>query len=364
VLVPLLLFTNWLGHRWLFERAALTGSDILISVTKSRPAQYCRLITIDEREFEAYLGEWIQPEKLTTVLNAIMAYEPKVLAVDIDTSAPRFAGMKVPEGNSKIVWARVSHPEEKYEPGARKRSYAWKAGAVLGNRPDQPEYVGSPLLPQDPDWTVRGFQRLVPTNARTESLHWAILRAYCDSGAQGACEVIRNNTPNQASDKHDQAEEARVREFRSDWDFLAAPLSDVMNEGGTAKPRPGELGDIVLLGAKFSDVHPTPFGPRLGIELVGSAVESELAGDSDVRVHEWSRWALKVLLALIIAWLNSRLMPRWATLGTLLLLFVVFFASFLGIYYSIFKMDFLPFMIGIWIEQLIEGSEHAQHATH
>jgi hypothetical protein len=25
-------------------------------------------------------------------------------------------------------------------------------------------------------------------------------------------------------------------------------------------------------------------------------------------------------------------------------------------------MEFLPFMIGIWIEQLVESSEHAQHA--
>jgi hypothetical protein len=25
-------------------------------------------------------------------------------------------------------------------------------------------------------------------------------------------------------------------------------------------------------------------------------------------------------------------------------------------------MDFLPFIIGIWIEQLVESSEHAQHA--
>jgi hypothetical protein len=138
-----------------------------------------------------------------------------------------------------------------------------------------------------------------------------------------------------------------------------------MVEGGSAKPHSGELGDIVFLGAKFSDVHPTPFGPKLGSELIATAVEAELAGESsELQVYGWSRWTLKILFAFGIVWLNSRLMPRWATAGILLLLVLVFVASFLGIYYSLFRMDFLPFMIGIWIEQLIESSEHAQHAAH
>jgi hypothetical protein len=363
VLVPLLLFTNWLGHRWLFERSTLAGSDILLSVTKPKPAQYCRLVTINEHELEAYLGEWLQPEKLASVLNVVLGYKPKVLVVDIDTSAPRFQSLKIPTSGSKIVWARVSHQEGKTNPGERRRSYVWKAGEVLGNRPDQPEYVGSPLLPQDPDWTVRYFQRVVPIDANTQSLHWAVLRAYCDAGAQEACAVVRGKSGEDKKTKAD--EQSKLREFNTDWDFPSTPLSDLMVEGGSAKPHSGELGDIVFLGAKFSDVHPTPFGPKLGSELIATAVEAELAGESsELQVYGWSRWTLKILFAFGIVWLNSRLMPRWATAGILLLLVLVFVASFLGIYYSLFRMDFLPFMIGIWIEQLIESSEHAQHAAH
>ena len=363
VLVPLLFFTNWLGHRWLFERGTLAGSDVLLSVTKPRPARYCRLVTIDEHEFDTYLGEWLQPEKLSNVLDVIVGYKPKVVVVDIDTSAPRFQSLRIPTSGSKIVWARVSHQEEKLDPGERSRSYVWKAGEVLGNRGNQPEYVGSPLLPQDPDFVIRGFQRVVPIDANTQSLHWVSIRAYCDAGDQEACALVRASS---ATGKVREADEQRnVREFHADWDFPSVPLSDLMSDGGNAKPHAGELGDIVLVGAKFSDIHPTPFGPKLGVELTASAVETELAGESRVwQVYGWSRWVLKVLLALAIAWLNSRLMPRWATAGTLLLLALVFVASFLGIYYGLFRMDFLPFMIGIWIEQLIEVSEHAQRAAH
>jgi CHASE2 domain-containing sensor protein len=363
VLVPLLFFTNWLGHRWVFERSTLAGSDVLLGVTKPRPARYCRLVTLDEHEFETYLGEWLQPDKLANVLNVIVRYKPKVVVVDIDTSAPRFQILRIPTTGSKIVWARVSHQEEKLVPGERRRSYIWKVGEVLGNREDQPEYAGSPLLPQDPDFVIRGFRRVVPIDANTQSLHWVTIRAYCDAGSQEACALVHADS---GAGKEKEADGQRtIRELHTDWDFPSVPLSDLMSEGGNAKPHAGELGDIVLLGAKFSDIHPTPFGPKLGVELTAAAVETELAGESVVwQVYGWSRWILKVLLALAIAWLNSRLMPRWATAGTLLLLALVFVASFLGIYYGLFRMDFLPFMIGIWIEQLIEVSEHAQRATH
>jgi CHASE2 domain-containing sensor protein len=362
VLVPLLFFTNWIGHRWLFERGTLAGSDVLLGVTKPRPARYCRLVTIDEYEFETYLGEWLQPEKLANVLNVIEQYEPKVIVVDIDTSAPRFKSLRTPTGESKIVWARVSHQEEKLDPGDRRRSYIWKAGEVLGNRGDQPEYTGSPLLPQDPDLVIRGFQRVVPIDASAQSLHWVTLLAFCDAGAQEACALVHTASGDM---KKEAKQQSKVIDFYTDWDFPSVPLSDIMSAGGNAKPHAGGLGDIVIVGAKFSDIHSTPFGPKLGVELTAMAVETELAGESGVwAVYGWSRWVLKVLLALAIAWLNSRLMPRWASVGTLLLLVLVFAASFLGIYYRLFRMDFLPFMIGIWIEQLIEVSEHAQHAAH
>jgi len=118
-------------------------------------------------------------------------------------------------------------------------------------------------------------------------------------------------------------------------------------------------------GADFSDIHTTSYGPKLGIELTASAVESELAPRlGPWRVHEWSHWKLEVLLAVAIAWLNNRLLPLWATAGILLLLGLVFMASFLGIYYGVFRMEFLPFMIGIWIEQLVETSDRAHHAAH
>lgn len=352
VLLILLVFTNWLGKRWVFQRATLAGTDVLLQQPKPVPATHCTLVTINDQEFNTYLGEWLQPGKLSFVLESIVKYEPKVIVVDIDTSAPRFRSMVIPEGKAKFVWARVSHESLT---DSRPRSYVWQAGAVLGNRPNQPEFSGSPLFPQDPDSTVRSYQRIVAIDAHAASLHWITIRALCDSGDKAACALVNNDTA---------TADLETRPFLTDWDFRTIPLSDLMGNGGSTVPHVGGLGDVVLLGANFSDIHATTFGPRLGIELTASAIESELAPHlGPWRVYEWSHWILKILLAFAIAWLNNRLLPLWATTGTLLLLGVIFVASFLGIYYGVFRMDFLPFMIGIWIEQLIEGAEHAHHAV-
>jgi hypothetical protein len=161
-----------------------------------------------------------------------------------------------------------------------------------------------------------------------------------------------------------QQEMFKSRDLHIDWDFPSIPLADLMGGGGNSKPRAEQLSDIVFLGGKFSDIHPTPFGAKLGIELSAAAVETEMAGKTEpLHVRGSSQWVLKILLALGIAWLNSRLMPMWAAMATMLLIALVFVASFVGIYYGLFRMEFLPFIIGIWIEQLIEGSERAQHAS-
>lgn len=356
-LVLLILFTNWLGERWIFQSGSLQGMDTLLRTPKPVPATHCSLITISEEEFTKYLGESLDPKKLSSVLQAILQYGPKVLVIDIDTSASRFQDVDIKPGGSKIVWARVSRQTLTVVPGQRQRAYQWQVGSVLGNRNPQPDYIGTPIFPQDPDSTVRNFQRTVQMDSKSPALYWETLRAYCasrandNSGAATACGVIKNSADTDFEE----------RPFRKDWEFRSFALSDVMAPSGNLRPQPGELGDVVLLGGNFNDIHPTAFGPKLGIELTGSAIESELDPSQPRLPSAWLHWILKIALAMVIAWLNSRLLPLWATLGTLLLLTLVFMASFVGVYYRVFQLDFLPFMIGIWIEQLVETAERSHH---
>lgn len=362
VLVILLFFTNWLGKRWVFEPATLGSTDILLRERKPALAKHCTLITFDEKEFDTYLGEWLQPKKLADVLATIMEYKPKVIVVDIDTSASRFRDLVIPADdsvtradNSKIVWARVSQEMLKTNPHTGTRSLVWEAGKVLGGRADQPEFSGTPLFPQDSDATVRSFQRIVTIDAHAPSLYWVSLHALSQSGAAYADVPLKND---------DTKDDQQLRPFLTDWYFPTITLTDLMSPGGSARPQANALGDVVVLGANFSDIHPTSFGLKLGVELTAAALESELAPkEGPWLIFGGSHWILKIVLAFAIAGLNNRLLPLWATTGTLLLIGLVFTASFLGIYYGVFRMDSLPFMIGIWIEQLIEISQRAHHTA-
>ena len=97
--------------------------------------------------------------------------------------------------------------------------------------------------------------------------------------------------------------------------------------------------------------------------MAAAAIETELPGSHEPKhVEGWLHWVIKIVLAMAIAALNNRLLPLWAALGTILLIALTFPARFLGIYYGLFRMDFLPFMLGIRIEQLVEGAVHAQNA--
>src|SRR5262249_27063794 len=93
-------------------------------------------------------------------------------------------------------------------------------------------------------------------------------------------------------------------------------------------------------------------------------IETELSSESEPWLVEgWLKVPLEIVLAFVVVWLNSRLMPSWAAFGTLMLLTALFLASFFGLYYGVFRMEFLPLVIGVWIEQLVEGTEHAQHVA-
>ena len=362
-LIALIIFTNWLGERWIFRSGSLVGSDVLVRAAKPVAAEHCRLILVNQEDFTKYFGETLEPAKLADVLTAILKYQPKVLVVDIDTSASRFRNLENKIGKhpaSTIVWARVSNEELKSDPREIDRVYDWSNGGVLGGDSSSVDNSGSPLFPLDPDSTVRGFQRTVVLKNRDQkdreipALHWVALKAYCKSGGN-FCSLV---------DHPDSADQA-VRPFDGNWDFVSFPLSDLMKESGL-KVQPGQLGDIVILGASFSDIHTTSFGPKLGIELTASAIETEILESSKWQFLGWPlavmHWGGKIILGFLIALLNSKLKPLWALLGISLLVALVFLVSFAAYYSLHFQIEFLPFMIGIWIEQLVQGAERAQHA--
>jgi hypothetical protein len=162
-------------------------------------------------------------------------------------------------------------------------------------------------------------------------------------------------------------EDSGVREFHTPYRFVRFPLSDVMLRKTEAPPLANSdnilRGKVVILGGSFGDEHPTSFGTKLGIEVVGSAVEDELAGSSPTRLRTALTYATKVMIAICLAVFYTYLRPRYAFGATALLGAATVALSFAAFYYNAYRIDFVPFLIGMWLEQLDHLLELPHHRT-
>jgi hypothetical protein len=123
----------------------------------------------------------------------------------------------------------------------------------------------------------------------------------------------------------------------------------------------------VLIGDhSVSDSHPTPFGRRLGVLLMGHAIQSDLRGAKLQEVHSpWVLFPLHFLSALIVIAVNGCLSPFRALLinvaGLPILCVVLSFIAFNSAFYWV---NFVPVIGGAIIHQLWEQAEKNQHLSH
>jgi CHASE2 domain-containing sensor protein len=130
--------------------------------------------------------------------------------------------------------------------------------------------------------------------------------------------------------------------------------------------------EIVFLGGYYStgDVHPTPFGTQPGVELVAAAAEADLGPSNSTEMGTVGMYFLKILLGIGVAACHHYLKPRYALIMIVGILgIMVFFGTFLAFYFTSYRANFVPFVLGLWIEQLYEGSEKAhehmeKHPSH
>lgn len=362
-LIILLALSTWISHVWILDHANLAGVDVFASVKAPKPARHSVLIKLTEADYSRVFGQCVSPNGLRKIIDAIVTYGPSVLAVDIATPTESFRSLEVPKSGTKIVWARVALHKQQREGRIGSSGYQWTAGEVLGHRLKDPPYTGVALFPQDSDWVVRTFQRWFPLdNGTVPSMHWEILRAYCDSGSQDACTIVQNAS----------AIDSGSRTLTNHYEFPPIALDDVLPSANDKTLRSvGALqsdnilrGKIVIIGAAFADDHPTPFGIQPGADLIASAVETELDKNSEPFViRGWAQLSVKLVLALMLAALHHYLRPLYALSGTLLIVCGVIALSFVAYYYEALRLDFLPFVVGIWIEQLYQGAAHAQGSS-
>jgi CHASE2 domain-containing sensor protein len=350
----------WLSEHWIFQYANLQVNESLLGLNKPAKAEHTAIVYVDSEDYREYFRGTspLNPKVLKNAVCAIMADQPRVLLVDFDTSDQTFRNLAIPESEkTRIVWARSLHR-------FRGKTYA---GAVLGEASGE-ESQGFAATPADEDGAVRGFPREIfvpeePLGGKFfATAHWRAVQEYRRKSGEKAAEWGTLQA---------ESTELEVARLSSNFEFPQYPLreflptDDSCGKISKAKLTHNFADKVVLFGGNydFSDVHRNPFEEKWGVELLGSAIETELSGHGEHHFTFWAKLGIKMLLAAAIGLLFHYL---YALPATLLSLFglggTVAFASVAAVFLGSYEGEVVPFVLGLVIEQLVNLVEQAQHA--
>jgi CHASE2 domain len=342
----------------LVEPIGLRLEDALQRAWPVGQARYCKVVSITAGDYKKRFAGTspLDPVELKSVISRLLEFQPAVLAIDIDTSAPRFATVSrdLRLGSTRIVWARP-------DPGGI-------PGPIWGHPEEDPRYSGVGYYLRDLDGKHRLFERTVPNGSRSlDTLHWAVVKAYCESDREGAPggEEAPAVCSSRVIQERTEVPPARPR-FR-EYDELPHQLKDVL---GTLAPGTGNMlqGQVVILGGEYDerDRLETPIGQQFGDLIIGELVEAELRGDIIRDLPRWAGYVIELAIGLLVLrlyGLYSR-RPNRAVLSVGIF-GVVAAASAIGAYYlGKFWLDAGVFLLAIAIEHHVEAVRNASELEH
>jgi CHASE2 domain-containing sensor protein len=336
-------YLGWLDH---FENAGLDTFNILQA---PRDPTHLVLVGITDDDYRDFFNETspLDPRVLYQVIEAIVLSKPRVIGIDIDTSARAFDQFHVPDGWPPLVWGQdlVSRNDELVP------------GPVLGRQAARPcDRQGVAALPQDEDGVVRRYLRHFATrrdgHSQVSSFPWAVVQAGCESGLSDFCK---------GADSADGHSRRGLRLNFSGERYNFSPLSIRMvlqaakNEGWRAN---GPFRDkVVLLGGCYRaarDSYVTPVGAMLGLQLMAQAVQSELGGGIRLTNHLFA-FVLDILVGFALVFIHHRFsLPIAISLSLFAIPVLSLLGSFLAFSTFAWWFNFVPVTIGVLIHQLYD----------
>lgn len=373
VIILVSLFTLLLDHYgWLksFETDAL---DRFILLREKVPAQDVALVEIDDDDYLQLFHETspLDPPTLADLIDAIAKNRPKLIAVDIDTSAAVFKNMKVSPSWPPIVWARGAH-----ETVADNDALVLEG--VLGrNGPQTDLSWGIAIMPVDSDSKIRHIQRefLATTGngssnskLRVDSLHWAILRKYCGlTKTDDRCRDLFSFEAARESRDNDLILNLAIDPYAFEPRITASQVIDQAITGNVGGGTPVFLSikdKIVIIGGDYavsSDYHFTPSGVKSGADLTAIAVESELSGTGLREAHPFVLVTMEVVAGLALVVFNYFFPTGWKRLLTLAAIpLLAFLGSWIAFSSLALWANFVPTLIATQLHRIYERLAEAK----
>ena len=357
-LVTLLLIpaSEWVSKNVLIEPASTWYLDLQLRRLDKEQEHFTRIVRIDPEDYtRIFRGQSpLSGVAIAETVCAIAKHGPAVVVVDLDTSSessfpPGFDSKSI---SIPVVWA-VDTTSSVDSDGR----LVQQPDPVLGGRlAEQPPY-GIARMPQDFDGLIRRWKKEEQVAGHSRpTLPWAAVQEYCRPPR--SCE---NSSLHEASTTFTR--DVRFQEIRLS-ELLPKPTGRIPASCKPDTVDPRLAGRIVVLGGFYSrdDRHETSWGTRRGAELVAMAIEHVFRPAPLHKMATTAKWSLKILLALLIAYIHHRLRPLAATAATVLLLPVaVVILGEVLFQFGSFEVGVVAFAVGILIDQLITAAERAEH---
>jgi CHASE2 domain-containing sensor protein len=299
------------------------------------------IVTINDDDYKQLFQSKspLDPVVLKTLLGAIALGKPKVIGVDIDTTAPQFQDFRPESTWPPIVWARAGVYSK-----VKKKFHLFD---VLGGQTPAP-LSGATMLKEDDDGALRRYTR----NLTTEDGEFPSLPTVLASQFDAA-------RTSRADSKDDlfitysgfQFQHIYARDILSLAKKPSWPQNDLMK------------GKIVLLGGSYeaSDEHDTPVGWMNGVDVLANATETELQGGGPKPAPRAAIILLQIFDGFLLLLLFQQFRLRKAVVLSLAAvpLFSII-ASLLAFRSVAFWAYFAPILIAVLGQQLYERGKDYQ----
>jgi CHASE2 domain-containing sensor protein len=372
---------------WLFVFTALTGwleiAGILTPLSNfgrdafgifrgyTLPTQV-RIVEVDQHAYDHLFGGKLNSAALTQLLDALEAAAPRLIAVDLFTSSPDFAGFRLkPSWTHPIVWAEDMVPDD---PGCRTvPECSYHSLALFGEHvpverdgcTNRGLCAGLPVfLPDESNGTIRTYSRTVEIRGLTSkpTFPWAAV-VLCASTVprQPACDA--------AVRRADDEENLQTIAFDAPypWHYRLPAEQAMDNARKPGWPHDSELRDsIVLIGPTYltNDFFRVPTGYRPGVWLNAQVIENEL-GRRIVELPFWAGLALDLLIGVVLVYLLWRLPGLGGVGASAGLVVVVLVLSYLAFGRIGVWLNFVPIIVSVGLHDAFEhftGHRRLGHA--
>ncbi len=371
----LAILTQVMGHLGFFRAFEMGSLDAFLNLQKPVPTEHVFLVVIDNDDYRDLFGERspLDPTMLARILEAMLAYQPRVVGVDIDTSHRLFAPLATNTLFSSVVWAQAIRDLTEQAPGTflqilgdllLHETHPVNLAPLLGQ--DKPLVRrGIGLFPLDGDGVFRRHLRLIPAGeeggapVKKRSLAMSLMEAYDGERARDLLAREEEAIINFPASQY-QLHRIRASHLLQQWQ---APGADPFLEQFRDR--------IWLLGGTYAaarDLHPTAAGLMSGVDILATTIEAEIAGRVISGTSGWLHLAVDVATGLLMVLLGRTTQPRLYLLLSLLLVPALALAASYLLFTSLaFWLSFVPMVAGIFIHQLwhdleSSGRPRAEHA--